>query len=141
MRLLMVLFMIMCLSLTPFTSYSRDVEKYTPEYNSYVGKSLGEEIYDFVGTLENLENNYRVRLHIMVNIFGIIDRYNCLEKLFVMNRGINFKLINNNISDIRITIYIVTSFETIDIIRMQFSIDDVKKGVPLKQFKEERKTS
>lgn len=141
MRLSMVLLMIMCLSLTPLASQGRNIEKYTPKYNAYVSKSLGEEIYKFVKTVEHLENTWEVRRHIIVNIFKIIDKYSCNGKLYIINRGLTFGLVKNNVRYIRILIYVMTAVRTIDIITLELDVESVKRGEPIKTLEFGRTSS
>jgi len=141
MRFLMVLFLVICLSLTPLASSARDLKKYTPDYNSYVVESLGGEIYKFVGTLTELENTWDVKRHIILNIFGIIDAYNCSEKLYIVNRSLRFKSVNENIRHIGIIIFVMTSVGTVDTITLSLNIEEVKRGEPIKKFEQGRSKS
>jgi len=141
MRSIMVLFMVICLLLMPLTSFSKDLKKYTPKYNSYVAVSLSEEIYKFVGTLTNLENTWAVRRHILLSIFEIIDKYNCSEKLYVVNRGLKFTFINDRVRHIKILIYVMTSLETLDKIALSLDVEKVKEGAPIKKMEKGRTTS
>ena len=140
MKALMVLFLVIYLLLLPSVSFCRDAKKYTSEYNAYVIENLGKEIYTFIASVENLEDNWVNRKQIMTKIFDIIDKYNCDEKLYVINRGLNIGITDNKISHLLVTIFIMNSLEFLDTIILHFDIASVKKGDPIKIQSDREKT-
>jgi hypothetical protein len=140
MRALMVLFLAICLSLSPSVVFSRDVKKYTTEYNAYVLENLSKEIYTFIASVENLEDNWANRKQIMTKIFDIIDKYNCDGKLYVINRGLNVGTTDNKISHLLVTIFVMNSLEFLDTVVIKFDIASVKKGDPIKIQSDREKT-
>jgi len=132
MRVLPVLFLVISLLLLPSISFCRDVKKYTVEYNTYMIETLSKELYMFVESVEGLENNWSNRKHIMAKMFDIIDKYNCSGKLYVINRGLDVKLTDDKISHLLITIFLMNSLGFLDSVIMQFDVDAIKKGDPIK---------
>ena len=94
MKILIVLFLAICLSLSPSVAFCRDATKYSIDHNAYILESLSKEIYIFVAGLEKLEDNWPNRRHITTSIFNIIDKYNCDGKLYIVNRGLNAEVID-----------------------------------------------
>lgn len=132
MKVLTILFLSVCLSLSPFATFAKDTKKYTTEHNTSVLSSISKEIYTFVASLEKLESNWTNRRHILVNIFDIIDKYNCDEKLYIINRGLNIKVTADKISNVLVTIFIMNSLDLLDTVVLTFDIAAVKKGDPIK---------
>ena len=138
MRLLMVLFLAITLSILPSAAFCRDVNKYTVEYNATELEKVGKEIYGFVAGLEKLENNWPVRRHITTSIFDIIDKRHCDETLWIINRGIIVNVDKDGIiTHLLITIFVMNSLEFIDTVILKYDIQAVKKGDPIK-IKRER---
>jgi len=132
MKFLSGLFLAITLLLSPSAAFCRDVNKYTVEYNNIVIEELAKELYRFVATLDKLENKWPDRRYITTESFDIIDKYNCNEKLYVINRGLSLKITNDKITHIYITIFVMNSLELVDKVFLKLDIKETKKGVPLK---------
>lgn len=134
MRLLLVLLIVVCLSLIPFSSYARDIQRYTPEYNRYIATTMSGDIYNFVKTIKEVEDSWETRRHILLNIFKIIDDYNCSGKMYVVNRGLYFRLKDKNITEITILIFVMVSTGLLDKITINLDIEKVQSGEPMKEL-------
>ena len=140
MKVLTILFLSVCLSLSPFATFAKDTKKYTTEHNTSVLSSISKEIYTFVASLEKLESNWTNRRHILVNIFDIIDKYNCNGKLYIINRGLNIRTIDDKIAGLLVTLFVMNSLDLLDTVLLKFDIASVKKGDPIKIHKQRIET-
>lgn len=119
-------------SLSPSLSFCRDTKKYTTEYNAYILEIMSKELYTFIASLKGLEDNWTNKRNIITGIFDIVDKYNCEEKLYIVNRGLNIKVSDSKISHLLLTLFVMNSLEFLDKILINYDIASVKRGDPIK---------
>lgn len=140
MKKLAILFLVVMFSLSSSLSLCRDTKKYTTEYNAHILETMSKEVYTFIASLQELEDDWTNKRNIITGIFDIVDKYNCEKKLYIVNRGLNIKISDSKISHLLLTMFIMNSLEFLDKIVINYDIASVKRGDPIKIQSDRKKT-
>ena len=129
MKIIAVLFLSICLSLSPSIT---DTTKYTIEHNNDILENLNKDLFSFISSLEKLENNRLNKINTLKGIVDIILKYECEGELYIIARGEFIKIIDKKLSKLLIVIDIMNSLGDVDRVSIIYDIAAVKKGIPVK---------
>ncbi|MHA1816260.1 MAG: hypothetical protein ACTSX1_09660 [Candidatus Heimdallarchaeaceae archaeon] len=133
----MSLFLMVLFITSPVFSVAeeRDFSKYSTTYNEITTEKLAAEIFEYVKNIKDDQRvvNFRNNRDIILDIFAIVDRYNCSKELYVINRGIDIRPAEGKMQTIFFQLFVMNAIGLIDETIAIFDIDAVKKGIPVEK--------